>query len=44
MYNILKNPQGISSAGGIFNIAGKAAKAGGDTLLNLLYKGTSLGK
>jgi hypothetical protein len=44
MYNVLTNPMGIAGGGGMFNILGKAAKVTGDTLLNLLYKGASLGK
>jgi hypothetical protein len=43
-YNVLKDPQGIAASGGMFNIAGKAIKAGGDTSLNYLYQILGLGK
>ena len=44
MYNVLKNPEGISAKGGIYNNIAKGAKVSLDALLNLLYKGSSLNK
>lgn len=44
MDNVLQNPSGIGSSGGMWSVGTKAVEAGIGSLLNLLYRGSSIGQ